>query len=203
MTMRRTIGIAVIMALALGPNAAHGQRNVIAAGRTNYDEAPVLQLGRELRADNRRLGLRIHVDYLKHDVTRQSGVYFPSDTGPFITRTATYDTQRRSMGLWASATYAPFSRRLKPYLMASVGVQDHFWHFERSALDSATIDGVAWPNMEASFATYTSVETAVRTGAGVSARIAKLRLFVEAQNNGLPYPKRLDRWSLLTVGLRF
>jgi hypothetical protein len=215
--MRRTVSVATVVGLLCVPQITMTQqqpttarRTSIAGGRHALDSGVfILQLGRELRSDNRKLGLRLSLEYKRQNVRRGGRQWLASDTGPIVGRNTTETHRMRVAGVWLSASYAPVQWWVRPYVIAALGLQDSYWTAERSALDSEVYAGATWPSLPARTWSHGWFGPAWSGGLGVSMPVGRARVFGEARivapllANG-PAESPLYHITLpLTFGVRF
>jgi len=175
-------------ALLLAPTAAMGQRNVFAVGRDSWNEASlVVQLGRDLLSEKRRLGLRADVNYARLDVSRAGWMYGSAHDGPVVRRKINVDQRSRAIGLWLSGSYMPMKWRVAPYVVGGIGLQDSYHHIGIPATDSVTVDGVFFPGTNDYGEHRSRFGAALNGGVGLRIHLGFLRLFSEMRQTAEPY----------------
>jgi hypothetical protein len=179
MTMNAKLQVLVACCMSVAPDLVQGQRTVVAASEGVLSGDFDYSIGRELLSPNRRLGLRLSLDYARSRVSRYHFMSGISDSGRIVTRPAESESQRRGAGARLALTYAPFRWVVRPYVTVGVGVQDYYSYFRTSAVDSATIDGQTWSALPERTMATSELGPTLEGGLGISSHFGRFGAFVE------------------------
>jgi hypothetical protein len=178
MTMNAKLQFLVACSLIVAPDLVQGQRTVVAASEGVLSGDFDYSIGRELLSPNRRLGLRLSVDYAR-SMSRYHVMSGINDSGRLVTRPAESESQWRSAGARLALNYAPFRWVIRPYVTVGIGVQDYYSYFRTSEVDSATIDGQTWSALPEHAMATSALGPTLEGGLGVSSHFGRFGAFAE------------------------
>jgi hypothetical protein len=171
--------------LGVGANLSHG-----------LGTQPALQMGREWRDPESRMGMRLTLDL--NGLARRYAF-----TRPDFTPYATFDQRTRDLTLGAAVTYALTRGRIQPYLISG-------FTLERRSLATVVTTAEGTTPQPGDFMTpgsfrETGVDLGLQGGAGLAVRLGRVSVFGEARKF-VPVTGTAttdNRANPLTFGIRF